>query len=328
MHEDWKARITQVRSDTFDSLAMDIFRYQASQNTVYSRYLALLGVEARDIHSPEQIPGLPIQLFKGQDIQTNHWETIQVFTSSGTTGQIPSRHLVHDLNWYLQTTRRLFEAQYGDLNNWCVLALLPSYLERSGSSLVAMADYFIQCTKQNGSGFYLNNASVLVSQARRAHAQGCQVLVLGVSFALLDMGDLPDCSMPFATIMETGGMKGRRQEITRQELHETLCRAFGVPQIHSEYGMTELFSQAYAPHDGMFLPPQTMRVYSRDVTDPFSNTMPQKPGSIQIIDLANIDTCCFLATEDLGIVYPDGRFQILGRLDTSETRGCNLLLTS
>jgi hypothetical protein len=305
---------------------LSVFQYQARHNPLYSRYLELLGRSESQVHTLAEIPFLPIAFFKGQTIQSDTWAPETVFLSSSTTGQTPSQHLVRNLDWYLQNTRRGFTEFYGDPSDWCVLALLPSYLERSGSSLVAMADYFIRLSKYSDSGFFLNDFQQLREAIFKCRANGDKTLLLGVSFALLDFAEQYPMDLSGITIMETGGMKGRRKELTRTELHQTLQQAFGVDKIHSEYGMTELFSQAYAMGGTLFSPAATMRVLTTEINDPFCQTQPGRTGVLNIVDLANIDTCSFIQTEDIGKVYADGKFEVLGRLDVAEMRGCNLMV--
>lgn len=302
-----------------------LFEYQSRHNPLYARYLQLLGRTCADGPFAPYL-SLPIRFFKTHTIQTGVWKAMDVFTSSATTGQTPSRHMVRDLDWYLENTRKGFVSHYGDPSQWRVLALLPSYLERGGSSLVAMADYFIRLGNYPESGFFLDDFDLLAQKLRHCQAQGYPTLLLGVSFALLDFAEKHPMDLHSVTIMETGGMKGRRRELTRSELHDTLRNAFQVENIHSEYGMTELFSQAYSTGNGRFFPAPTLRVWAAEANDPFCPVAPGKTGVLQCVDLANVDTCAFLATEDLGKVYPDGSFEVLGRLDTAELRGCNLMV--
>lgn len=339
----------------FERLALEIFRFQAAYNSLYGRYLALLNVDIQAITGIEQIPFLPIQFFKNHEVKTGDWEPETTFTSSGTTGETTSRHHVRNLDFYKKNTVQGFRPFYGDPSEMMVLALLPSYLERTGSSLVVMAEHFIQLSKHLQSGFFLNNVEELVellsqrplpltpkgeptdpipelassSGGRGTQTLECsnpQILLLGVSFALLDLAERHSIDLQHVTIMETGGMKGRRREITRSELHDTLKSAFNSPSIHSEYGMTELFSQAYSKGDGLFRPAPTLRAFTREITDPLTPQQPGKTGILNLIDLANLDTCSFIATDDLGRVFPDGSFEVLGRVDNSDMRGCNLMV--
>lgn len=305
---------------------MEVFQYQAQHNMLYAQYLRLLQKAPESVTAPADIPFLPIQFFKNQTIQTGTWTPADTFSSSGTTGQITSRHAVRSLDFYLHNTRRGFEHFYGNLADYCVLALLPAYLERPGSSLVAMADYFIQQSRYAQSGFFLYNTDELLKVVQICRKKQCPVLLLGVTFALLDLAEQRPTDLSGIIIMETGGMKGRRREMIRSELHEVLCSAFRVQSIHSEYGMTELYSQAYSKGQGLFYPAPTMRVYARQITDPLAAEMPGKTGALNIIDLANLDTISFIATDDLGKVHPNGSFEVLGRLDNSDLRGCNLMV--
>ena len=248
------------------------------------------------------------------------------FFSSGTTGQIPSQHLVKSLDWYHYISTYGFEQQYGSLKDYCILGLLPSYLERPGASLVSMVDAFIKASKYEESGFFLDQFSDLYQSLLMCREKGIPTILWGVSFALLDFMEAYSIAFPELIIMETGGMKGRRKEMTRQELHQTLKQAFQVAHIHSEYGMTELLSQAYAPKNGRFLPTSAMKIAITDPTDPFTFLAVGKRGLINIIDLANLDTISFIATQDIGCTYDDGSFEVLGRHDASEVRGCNLMI--
>ena len=323
------AELNGRQAGRFEALALGVFRYQAARNPLYARYLSLLNRPGSPLPANVQIkdiPFLPIRFFKTHDIKTGDWEPETVFTSSGTTGQMPSRHLVRDLQGYLRNAREGFRQFYGDPSEWRVLALLPSYLEREGSSLVAMADYFIKTSPYPESGFFLRDFERLKNTLVHCKTKGYKTLLLGVSFALLDFAERFPMDMSGIAVMETGGMKGRRRELTRAELHQTLRAAFQAPEIHSEYGMTELFSQAYASGDALFTPAATMRVLTTEINDPFCPAMPGRTGVLNIVDLANIDTCSFIQTEDVGKVYPDGRFEVLGRLDAAELRGCNLMV--
>lgn len=320
-----KLALTDQDGAGFEALALDIFRYQAENNALYARFLELLGRNPAAINRLEQIPFLPISFFKTHRVQTGEWSETTTFISSGTTGQTPSRHLVRDLDVYTHNCVRGFAPLYGPPENWLVLALLPAYLERTGSSLVVMADDFIRRSRFPESGFFLNNLADLADVLAR-RAPGTPVLLLGVSFALLDFAEQFPMNLSGVTIMETGGMKGRRKEITRTELHNILTKAFGVEAIHSEYGMTELFSQGYARGGSVFTPSATMRVVITEINDPFCWAKPGRPGQVNIVDLANVDTCSFIATEDLGRSWPNGTFEILGRMDTAEMRGCNLMV--
>ncbi|MBI1226886.1 MAG: acyl transferase [Bacteroidetes bacterium] len=313
----------------FDALALEIFRFQAAHNLLYGRYLSLLNVDVQVVKAVEQIPFLPIQFFKNYEVKTGDWKPETTFTSSGTTGETTSRHHVRDLGFYKKNTVHGFRPFYGDPSEWLVLALLPSYLERTGSSLVVMAEHFIQLSKHPQSGFFLNNLEELVNifaVPPILQSSNPRILLLGVSFALLDIAEHYSLDLQHVTIMETGGMKGRRRELTRFELHDILKTALNVPAIHSEYGMTELFSQAYSAGDGLFRPAPTLRAFTREITDPLTLQKTSKTGILNLIDLANLDTCAFIATDDLGRVFEDGSFEVLGRVDNSDVRGCNLMV--
>ena len=299
-------QIKHVSPGTFPALAVDVFRYQSQHCPLYVRYLSLLGRKPSAVQCLEDIPFLPVQFFKNYGIQTGSWREETVFSSSGTTGQTPSRHLVRHLGHYLDNTVRGFAHFYGHPSGYCVLALLPSYLEREGSSLVAMADHFIRLSKYPESGFFLNDHQKLCDTLIHCQSKGYPTLLLGVSFGLLDFAEAFPMSLAGITVMETGGMKGRRREMTRPELHATLCEAFQIPAIHSEYGMTELLSQGYAQGGTVFRPAPTMRLVATELHDPFCALAPGKTGTLNIIDLANIDSCGFVATEDLGRIFPDG----------------------
>lgn len=317
-----------VTAASFETLALDIFQYQAANNALYAQYLQLLGIQPAAITSLNAIPFLPIQFFKNYLIQTGNWSPAVIFTSSGTTGQTPSQHLVRDLSIYLTNTRRNFEFFYGDLSKYCILALLPSYLERKGSSLVAMADYFIRQSNYSESGFFLYDYERLIQTLEYCKKHHIPTLLLGVSFALLNLAEQYelDLSDP-VIIMETGGFKNKKEkEIIRTQLHTYLCEKFNAKTIHSEYGMTELLSQAYAKKDGFFFPAPAMKFFSRQITDPLTPERPGKTGIIAIMDLMNVHSISFILTEDIGRVYEDGSADINGRLHGTDMRGCNLLI--
>lgn len=311
----------------FNDLTLEVFAYQYKYNAFYRQYCSLIGKEFSKVSSINDIPFLPIQFFKNQEIKTGDWtESEMIFTSSGTTGASTSQHFVRDLAFYKDITILGFEEKYGAVENYCVLGLLPSYLERTGSSLIVMVDAFIKRSKHPESGFFLQNHEQLAGILRGCRDRQIPTLLIGVSFGLLDFVEKHTLDFPELIVMETGGMKGRRREMIRSELHDIFKKGFNCPHIHSEYGMTELFSQGYAKHNGIFEPTPTMRVLTREVNDPLS-IMSKKGqlGVINIIDLGNLDTCSFVATDDLGRVFADGQFEVLGRLDNSDMRGCNLL---
>jgi phenylacetate-coenzyme A ligase PaaK-like adenylate-forming protein len=310
----------------FEQTAMAIFSAQAKHNPIYSAYLNALGVNRTEITTLNHVPFLPISFFKTAEVVTGTGQPEAIFTSSGTTGATTSRHFVKELNLYEQSFSKAFERFYGAPEELCILALLPNYMEREGSSLVYMAEALIKKSKYGLSGFYLHNNSALIDTLRKTAAQKMPTLLLGVSFALLDVAELlRDFEHPNLIVMETGGMKGRRKEMIRAELHAELCRGFGVKNIHSEYGMTELLSQAYSQANGIYHCPPWMRVTARDTSDPLSHIGHNQTGGLNVIDLANLYSCSFIATEDLGKTYSDGSFEVLGRFDQADIRGCNLM---
>ncbi len=319
--------LTGAGGADFPSVALRVFHYQRIANPIYARFLELLSIDPQAVRRTSEIPYLPIALFKTQSLRSGSWLPERTFTSSGTTGAAVSRHDLRDPAWYRRNARRTFEQIYGPLAGFTILALLPAYLERQGSSLVFMVDDFIAYGGQAESNFFLNDLDQLIRRIEDLGRRGEKILLLGVSFALLDLAERYGRPLPAGTVvMETGGMKGRRKELTRNELHQLLQDTFELDHIHSEYGMTELFSQAYAPTQGRFLPAPTMRVLAREVTDPFAIRPSGKTGALNIIDLANLDTISFIATDDLGRVAADGTFTVEGRLDASDLRGCNLLV--
>lgn len=335
-----KQRALTVTPGAFEALALDVFRYQAAENGVYRQYLHHLGARPDSVRRLEDVPFLPLEFFKTQPVLTGPVSPEITFESSGTTGQVTSRHAVADADFYRAVSQRIFERTYGPLRDWVVLALLPSYLERGNSSLVYMVRHFIDQTHHPASGFFLRNTDELRRQLQSFSLQpggaphaACRILLIGVTFALLDLADSGEDwsflgKIPNLVVMETGGMKGRRREMLREEVHDVLTRAFGVEQIHSEYGMTELLSQAYSPGGGVFRLPPTMRVLLRDVNDPFSYLRPggRSNGGINVVDLANVDSCAFLETKDLGSYAGPDQFRVLGRFDNSDVRGCNLMV--
>ena len=310
----------------FQNLALRIFNYQFENNSVYRSFCDLLYKHPSDVKSIEEIPFLPIQFFKSHEVISSTESPKITFSSSGTTGSITSKHIVTDLELYESSFRKAFELFYGDISSYTVLALLPSYLEREGSSLIYMVNDLIQKSNNPESGFYLNNLADLSEKLTALDASGQKVLLIGVSFALLDLVESEKFNLQNTVIMETGGMKGRRKEVTRKELHQTLTEGFGVDLIHSEYGMTELLSQGYSKGNGIFETPPWMKILIRDTEDPFTILGAEKTGGLNVIDLANINSCSFIATQDLGKVYPDHSFEVLGRFDKSAIRGCNLMV--
>jgi len=317
---------SDINPKKFDKWALKAFRYQYAANPVYQSFARHLGRTPDTVKSVAQIPFLPISLFKSHRVVCGDQAPAMTFTSSGTTGQITSQHHVLDLDWYEQSFRLGFSIFYGHIQNYAVLALLPSYLERKGSSLVYMAEKLIADSKHPDSGFYLYNYDELIQTINRLEAEGQQVLLLGVTHALLDLADKGPFEWKNTLVMETGGMKGRRREMIREELHAFLQQGLGVARIHSEYGMTELLSQAYSMGEGLFETPPWMQVQLRDPEDPLSPAGLGKQGGINVIDLANLHSCCFIATQDLGRLHPNGQFEVLGRFDHADLRGCNLMV--
>ena len=326
MSDFFKNKIQTNNSLDFTSLALEVFQYQASKNPVYQSFLKLLKVNTASVNRLTDIPFLPISLFKSHTIITGNHTPKITFSSSGTTGQQTSSHHIIDPDFYTQNAISGFAHFYGPVENYCILALLPAYLERRGSSLVYMAKQFIQRSKYPASGFYLDDLKGLSQQLAHQQAEGIPTLLIGVSFALMDLAEQFPQDLSKITIMETGGMKGRRKEITRAALHQTLNTAFQTTKIHSEYGMTELLSQAYSQGDEWFDGGTTMRVLAREINDPFNYVKMGRTGVLNVVDLANVNSCSFVATEDLGQVDQDNRFRVLGRLDASDIRGCNLMV--
>ncbi|NLN34000.1 MAG: acyl transferase [Flavobacteriaceae bacterium] len=308
----------------FNEVALKVFRFQAEENQVYKKFIQFLNLNPAEIHSVDEIPFLPIRFFKSHSIISGNQTTEKVFTSSGTTGIQTSRHLVSDLSFYRESLERSFRHFYGEIEDYIIFALLPSYLEREGSSLIDMVEFWIE--KSGRGGFYLYNHEELYRDLIQNDKQGQKAILIGVSFALLDFVENYQLELKNTILMETGGMKGRKKEITREELHTILKKGFGVKEIHSEYGMTELLSQAYSKGNSRFETPNWMKVLIRDTEDPLSFFGEGKTGGINLIDLANLNSCSFIATDDLGKTYPDGSFEILGRFDHSDVRGCNLMV--
>lgn len=310
----------------FHKTAMKIFRFQFQHNEVYQKYCLLLNKSPENVKHLTEIPFLPIEFFKSKDILSSVDAVQTTFTSSGTTGMITSKHHVTDLSFYEASFRSAFSKFYGNIEDYAVLALLPSYLEREGSSLIYMAKDFIEGSNHPDSGFYLHNYNELAKKLVELDNSGQNVLLIGVTYALLDLIELQKFNLKNTIIMETGGMKGKRKEMIREELHTILAEGFGVEKIHSEYGMTELLSQAYSLGDGIFECPPWMDILIRDTEDPLTIIEEGKTGGINIIDLANINSCSFIATQDLGKKYSNFSFEVLGRFDNSDIRGCNLMV--
>ena len=320
-------RIFGISSDEqFQELALEAFRFQAAENSVYKAYLKHLGILPGIVKTLDEIPFLPVELFKKHRVVTGDLDHEVIFESSGTTGEGTSKHYVCNLELYRRSFTSAFKQFYGDPSRYCILALLPSYLERQNSSLVYMANELIRLSGHPVKGFYLDDLKGLIHQLEKLENDHQPTLLLGVSFALLDLADNFPLDLKNTIVMETGGMKGRREELTRKELHERLCLGLKLGSIHSEYGMTELLSQAYAKKEGVFHTPPWMRMLIRDPYDPLSMLSRDGSGGINIIDLANLHSCSFIATQDIGKITPDGGFEVLGRFDNSDIRGCNLML--
>lgn len=312
--------------EAFNALALELFHLHARHNPVYRAYLEALRTDPAAVTDTNAIPALPISLFRNHRILLEGLEGSLLFTSSGTTGPVTSTHHVPWPELYVRSFMTSFRAVYGEPSSWRILALLPAYLERSGSSLVYMAEHLIRASGDPLSGTYLHDHEALASVLRLSEQEGKRTLLLGVPFALMDMAEKHPIPLRHTTIMETGGMKGRRPEIVREELHRILKAAFGVTSIHSEYGMTELLSQAWSTGQGIYRCPPWMHIRLRDTNDPFSYPGPGRTGGIDVIDLANVASCPFIATQDLGRLNADGSFEVLGRFDNSDQRGCNLLV--
>lgn len=315
----------ETESD-FNVAALEIFQYQSRHCSVYHDYMKMIGVNAGKIKSIEEIPFLPVEFFKSYPVIGDEKKAEIIFESSGTTGTGVSKHYIADKEIYIQSFTRCFEMFYGNAGDYCIMALLPSYEERKNSSLIFMAEYLIKLSENPESGFYLARQEQLFSTLKKLNSEGRKNILLGVSYALLDFAERFPAKLPRTIIMETGGMKGKREEMTRQELHSTLSSAFHSKTIHSEYGMTELLSQAYSGGEGIFRCPPWMKILLRNPDDPLDVSKNRQSGTINIIDLANIYSCSFIATQDIGKISEEG-FEVLGRTDRSDLRGCNLLVS-
>lgn len=325
----FKAKVLNSTQNNFDALALELFYFQAKHNQIYKKFLECLHISPNQVQKIEEIPFLPIVFFKSHRIISHSFEAVKIFESSGTALQNTSKHYVSDLDFYHQISQKIFEQQYGKLSDYHILALLPSYLERDNSSLVDMVAYFIACTQSEYSGFYLNNTEELLEKLQYLRQKtDKKIILIGVTFALLDLAESASIDLSNIILMETGGMKGRRKEMIRAEVHCILKEKFNLAVIHSEYGMTELLSQAYSQGDELFEMPFSMKILLRDTNDPLSMTPNNKSGGINIIDLANADSCAFIATQDIGAWADESKkyFQVLGRFDNSDIRGCNLLI--
>lgn len=310
----------------FERLALQIFRYQVAHNKIYSSYTKALKIDIENISGINEIPFLPIQLFKNHEVMCGEFVPEMVFESSGTSGLNTSKHIISDLSIYQNSFIKSFNTFYGDIGKYCILGLLPSYLERNNSSLVYMVNELIKRSNFPQSGFYRNNYEALISVINSEKLNDQHIILIGVTYALLDIVENYHLNNPNLIVMETGGMKGKRRELTREELHQKLKKGFNAKSIHSEYGMTEILSQAYSQRDGIFFTPNWMQILIRDINDPFCIVEKGVSGGINIIDLANINSCSFIMTQDLGRQNNDGSFEVLGRFDSSDIRGCNLLV--
>lgn len=308
-------------ADEFAATALEVFRFQAEHCAAYAQYLQLIGIKPSDVDRVEDIPMLPIELFKSHKIYSADTEPQQIFTSSATTGMVQSKHYVADISIYERDFTEGFRLFYGEPEQWSIYGLLPNYLQRTGSSLIYMVDKLIQ--RCGSGGFYLDNYDKLLADMA---ADPKPKILLGVTYALLDIAEQYAPKLHNTVVMETGGMKGYRAEMSKQQLHTVLCQAFGVDRIHSEYGMAELLSQGYSIGEGLFKAPPWMRVIIRDVNNPFARMPFGRRGAIDIIDLGNLYSCSFIATQDLGIAYDDGSFKVEGRVSAADIRGCNLLV--
>ncbi len=315
-----------INDENFDHHALEVFRFQAKNNVLYKKYLNLLHIEISAIKELEQIPFLPIQFFKTHKILSTINKVQKMFLSSGTTGMSQSKHYITNIQLYENSYLKGFQRFYGNIEDYIILALLPNYLERKGSSLVYMVNDLIQKSNSIESGFYLNNLENLSNKLTDLDIKNKKILLIGVSFALLDLIEFKKFNLKNTIVMETGGMKGKRKELVKEELHQMLCKGFGVKKIHSEYGMTELLSQGYSKGDGIFKTPPWMKILIRDTEDALTILPQSRTGGINVIDLANINSCSFIATQDLGKIHSDGTFEILGRFDNSDIRGCNLMV--
>lgn len=324
MQGEWNHKIFSVTAKSFEHLALEIFQFQYENNAVYRNFADAVGKTPDSVSAIEEIPFLPVRFFKTHKVVTTSFEPAAVFESSGTTGMTNSRHYIKDLELYEQCFTQSFEMFYGPVADWCIIGLLPSYLEKGNSSLVYMTDRLIKKSLHPASGFYLYDFEKLTDTLTGLEKSGQKTLLLGVTFALLDFAGKFSLPLKYTTILETGGMKGRRKEMIREEVHNQLKMAFSIKTVHSEYGMTELMSQAWSEGEGVFSCPPWMKIVMRDEEDPF-NLKSYGSGTINVIDLANIWSCSFIATDDAGIVDPLGTFRVLGRIDGSDLRGCSLL---
>lgn len=321
-------RIFDFNISSFESLALDVFKFQYENNIIYRQFVDALHINVNGVSTITQIPFLPVSFFKTHRIQSNSFEPEMIFESSGTTQTVNSKHYVSDINLYTQSFLRGFDQFYGNPESYCIIGLLPSYLERRNASLVMMVDALIKQSRHPQSGFYLHEYASLADTLKKLERRQQKALLIGVTFALLDFAEQFAMPLKHTIVMETGGMKGRKKELTRTEVHALLKEAFQLQHIHSEYGMTELLSQAYSKGDGIFYCPKWMRIVIRNDDDPFEMISPDTKsanGVINVIDFANLNSCSFIATEDAGRLYADGGFEVTGRIDNSDIRGCSLM---
>lgn len=319
-------KLSALINKKFDEVALNVFKHQANNNTVYQQFVDFLKIDSNKINAVAEIPLLPVDFFKTHKVVNSQREIEKIFLSSGTSLQNRSHHHVADLKLYEESFTKGFNHFYGEISDYCILALLPSYIENGDSSLIYMVDKLIALSKKNGSQYLLGKEQEIHDFLLKQQKSNTKTIVIGVTYALLDLAENFPADYSNIIFMETGGMKGKRKEITREELHQTLKIAFNVNSIHSEYGMSELLSQAYSKGNGIFECPPWMKVQTRPMHEPFGKCNFGETGIVQIIDLANYYSCSFIETADLGKVYENGTFEILGRLDYSEIRGCNLLI--
>lgn len=324
-NKSFEQKLFRIDQYDFDTLALELFQYQSNTNSVYKRFINELGINTDQIKKITQIPFLPIQLFKSHKVMCGDWIPEISFASSGTTSSMASKHHVKKLDFYRNHSLSIFNKFYGSPSQYHFMALLPSYLERNNSSLVYMVDELIKASESEYSSFYLDDTTALIKNIDKAKRTDKRIFLIGVSFALLDLAEQYKLDLSDAIIMETGGMKGRRKEMIRAELHDRLKKAFNVRFVHSEYGMTELMSQAYAKEDGVFFTDNNLKILLRDLNDPFDYIQNDRQGGINVIDLGNYNTCAFIETQDIGRKVGEG-FEVLGRFDNSESRGCNLMI--
>ena len=318
-------KIFNVDYKNFDQIAFEVFKFQYKNNTVYKSYCDLLKKTPSNVENISRIPFLPISFFKSHSvICTKKYD--KVFYSSGTTNDNISKHYVSDINIYEKSFLKNFVDNYGDPKEYVILGLLPNYMENENSSLIYMVNNLIELSKSNDSGFFLKEYDPIIEKMKSLCRKNKKIILIGVSYALLDLTKSKNLNLENTIMIETGGMKGRKREMIKKELHEILKERTGLKKIHSEYGMTELLSQAYSKSDGIFSCPKWMKIFIRDINDPNFLYSNDKSGGINIIDLANVNSCSFIATEDMGSLHKNGSFEIMGRIDHSDTRGCNLLV--